>query len=595
MLNINPIQQQQLWQQQLITKDSNSIDNNKRNSSNIFKQQLAILQNLPNCYLSPSFVDNIAIDRIKTLLTKQFYNANLLKVLACSCQLIATLNNNLDNIIKVHQWFTDPISNGNIITTKWDDSDDNSFFIIKSPKDADSKENINELFVGIFGTNELRKFVPNFAYIYTGFQCSNPIVDISTNKVVNWCMTGQTSYYIVYENIEPSTSLELQSKSMTFDYFLLYYLQILLALRKALAVCNFTHYDLHAGNVLLRQLPTLVAIEYETFYGKRYIHSDKIATIIDYEYSFINYDNKGYTDIDKPGSQMQAFILGDAHKLLCSVMYINFNTNKALFTKCINILKFFTPIRDDMAMVDSIDYLNDLRFNYFQLIPTVELNKVGVDELINHILPLTTNPILFTQAQTKNIINCDYNNICLSENDVIKSITNPDLALSIESFYDRLFLDNKDKLIQSTDVLTLVQKAIVDYNNLIINIDIDNLLIIKLVNNKNLIFNYQFLLSYIYYITKLLNIISKIEIAQAKYNIINSIISMLNLNITIPINNCDNYQFKLKPYIDLVLDDVGWIKTVIVSDDYKNVISLDYKFIWLERVLANLDKVLPNF
>ena len=415
IVNVN--YQKQLWQQQLLLKQQNSVDKSKRNSSNIYLDQLNIIQTLPTCHVDTTFANQV--NKIEPLLIDQFYKIDLINTIVNSSPLVATLSGSLDSIIKVYQWFT---------TLKTDNN-----FIVKNV----TKNNINHLFVALFGTNHLRKFVPNFAYIYSGVQCCNPIIDCIDNKPLN-CLYNQPSYYLIYENFGSSPTLLSQSKSMTFDYFLLYYLQILLALRKALEICNFTHYNLDGDNILLYQLPTLAAIEYDSFYGKRYIHTNKIAMIINYDYSFISYNNKTYTDIDQANSQNRAFILGDAHKLLCNIMYNNFNSNKSLFINCIKILKFFTPISD---VIDSVNYLNSIRYSAFQLLPTAELDKVGVDDLIDYILKLNNN-ILHTTIQTKNVISCDNNNICLSNDDVITNINS--LPMSIESFYDRLSLYNKD-------------------------------------------------------------------------------------------------------------------------------------------------------
>ena len=73
------------------------------------------------------------------------------------------------------------------------------------------------------------------------------------------------------------------------DWFNLY-LQVLFSLRLAHTQLDYTHYDLHTGNVLVRQLTDYEGsfyIPYTTERGTEYLLVERIASIIDYGFSHI--------------------------------------------------------------------------------------------------------------------------------------------------------------------------------------------------------------------------------------------------------------------------------------------------------------------
>ncbi len=72
---------------------------------------------------------------------------------------------------------------------------------------------VHEAFVGLYVTNNFRKFVPNFAYVLGYFECSPPILDENAN-VVSWCTKKSKTPYVIYENVKGKTLKdELQNLS----------------------------------------------------------------------------------------------------------------------------------------------------------------------------------------------------------------------------------------------------------------------------------------------------------------------------------------------------------------------------------------------
>ena len=155
-----------------------------------------------------------------------------------------------------------------------------------------------EIAVGIFGTNLLREYIPNFAFIFGYAKCGLPFpeVDMKTrhNTFTAWCTNRlRESYYIIYEYVHGIT-LTRFSRKCPKDQFLFVYIQLLLALYFARIKIDFTHYDLWTDNIVIRELDKPMRVKY-LFKGKEYyIVTSIIPTIIDYGRSHIKYKDKPF-------------------------------------------------------------------------------------------------------------------------------------------------------------------------------------------------------------------------------------------------------------------------------------------------------------
>lgn len=206
------------------------------------------------------------------------------------------------------------------------DSDD--FFIIKAPRaisiaKTDEMDLSHEAAVGFYVTNKIRNLVPTFVYVYSAFTCSAPVVE--GDIPITWCSGIPTVTYIVLENIHNSVTLGEFLEDCTEREFLEIYLQVLNALNIAVRENGYTHYDLHASNVLVHRLPDPVAIRYfgandHRTSKERYLVTNCIATIIDYGASRFTYDgvNFGLYGVSSHNIFVdRAFPIHDAYKLLC--------------------------------------------------------------------------------------------------------------------------------------------------------------------------------------------------------------------------------------------------------------------------------------
>ncbi|AYV86114.1 MAG: protein kinase [Solivirus sp.] len=232
-------------------------------------------------------------------------------------------------------------------------------YIIKVPSGKDeADEQIHEYFVGAFGTNSLRDYIPNFSYVLGLFKCSPPYVDsfttgdgTSLSKAITYCQNNDPNNlvdYIIYENVgapssvpgqassptsskEGAPSLEDFIRTATFNQFLNVFVQIILALQVAYEKIDFTHGDLHDNNILIKRLPSPIAIPYEIGTGESkrtyYVVTDTVAMIIDYGRSHIKYNSQmyypykprdyGYNGVNIGIYPNRSYPIMDIFKILC--------------------------------------------------------------------------------------------------------------------------------------------------------------------------------------------------------------------------------------------------------------------------------------
>lgn len=217
---------------------------------------------------------------------------------------------------------------------------------------------IHEIFIGLFGTNFLRAQVPNFSFVYGGFACSPPF--ISEKNVLSWCSNNCTPdqirqgtcsevSYALYENVTPAIDLRKRIENCTGEQYLNWFLQVTLALYTASKEINFTHFDLHNENVLIRQLGRRVNVPYQ-FQGRTiFVETDTIPMLIDYGFSFCTYRGR-----DHPakfgglrkflGNFTGSFPMYDIYKLLLwGYVTANDTKNQQVFDVSRQLFRYFSP------------------------------------------------------------------------------------------------------------------------------------------------------------------------------------------------------------------------------------------------------------
>lgn len=343
-------------------------------------------------------------DRFREILTSYFYDGVMMRTAFCILQAVISTQGQLkDGGLKDYQrirhWIhaTEQIAtsaSSYVIAASFGASE--ALLIAKTPQPDEASEGyIHEYVVGLV-LNNLRQYVPNFAYVFGTFDCASPI--IGHGKVYSWCGYQPGAGYIIYENISPAESLERLNPSISLELFLNYYLQALLALRLANEKYGFTHYDLHGSNLLIRALPEKVAIAYHTPVGKRYLETNAIATIIDYEYSHVRVDglSLGVVDLEN-GIFAESFPLHDAFKLLLSSMASMLVDHNETFQQLVPLLRFFTQENPISFVEEEADFL------YF-LPRTHQTLSRSLDDFIRYLIELY--PQLLVETPTAPTLNC---------------------------------------------------------------------------------------------------------------------------------------------------------------------------------------------
>lgn len=316
-------------------------------------------------------------------------------------------------------------------------------FVLKYPRDKNDKSLLHEMLVGILGTGSLKVLIPNYAYIYGGFTCSSPIYDKKDSKVITrWCDSNSPNKisYVVYENIKNSIPMDKLSAECTVTleaFFNRYSIgfrrgcnqglqvfkevigQCFYALRNMYKKIDFTHYDLHPGNILITKLEEKMSIGYNS-YDERpvYINSQYIAKIIDFGFSHFKYHDR---DLGKSRLEQfsiyadKSFIMYDIYKIIvfCAsrasnlsyervdlltvtdfIKKVDFHWDLLIFLEEISLGDY--PVIDDVQDINQNDDPEEILIEMFQKIPITvkKLSKVFayLQELteVNIVLALNT-------------------------------------------------------------------------------------------------------------------------------------------------------------------------------------------------------------
>lgn len=281
-------------------------------------------------------------------------------------------------------------------------------FVVKAPRNPiRADELVHEVFIGTYGTNQLRSLnVPHFAWIYGMFNCSPPFIDSSDEgkkKVVAWCnsTTKNAVVYAIYENLAPAKSFGDMAQTATPEAFMKRYLSLLLGLRAGVKLLGYTHYDLHSGNALdVERFNGRFYIPMETLNGIEYVESDgTIPTIIDEGNAHIQmrgtdgrlqhfgFVSEGAENLTMFGIYRdRAHPMHDAYKLLCFCLYDMLSpaegksgaSNPDTYMALAPLLRFFNNSEDINALLVAQRQL------FFSLPYTAQTSKLALDDWIDY-------------------------------------------------------------------------------------------------------------------------------------------------------------------------------------------------------------------
>lgn len=376
-------------------------------------------------------LDNLDGQLLKNDISNQFYNAEVMRAAACTIESIIKAppseigslyhNELLRKYITHLKQIGAESANGYALLG--DFGKIKGMFVEKVSRDPNNDDLLHELIVGLYGTNKARNYIPNFAYIYGGFKCSPPVIDPETKQLTSWCLDNTNAVnYILYENVAPAVSMKEYLESCTPQDFLNIYMQVLYSLRLGHKLFDFTHYDLHHENILIRDYKIhhqnrVFQILYETENGNEYLTANKIATFIDVGYSHIQHNNNHfgiYGLIPYFTYPDRSWIMHDAYKFLLFCMEDGLQYNRGVFNEAAKIFKYFNQVEDPVTAIEA-----QIPLNYsFPL--TEETAGLNLDDLARHIRAVCDCSFINARLSSDPVLECE--GVCVEEREILRQI-----------------------------------------------------------------------------------------------------------------------------------------------------------------------------
>lgn len=143
-----------------------------------------------------------------------------------------------------------------------------------------------EATAAFYSLNSLRRYIPNFMFVYALMLCTSPVVDEESKKLLNWCepvsKRSKPGSYLLCEFIPHAQLMEKALDKLGFADFFSVLVQILNAFNMAYTLCGYNHRDFHLENVLVSGVDEALAIPMESTKYSVHLRTSMVATIIDY-------------------------------------------------------------------------------------------------------------------------------------------------------------------------------------------------------------------------------------------------------------------------------------------------------------------------
>jgi hypothetical protein len=269
---------------------------------------------------------------------------------------------------------------------------DTNLFVMKAPRNPRNDDLVHEALVGFYAMNKLSHILPNYMRVYGYTKCSPPA--IRNKEAVTWCSSSTPAVsYLITENIRDGPTIKEFMKdpnTTVFDFLAVFY-QLINALNIAYKYYGYTHYDLHAGNVIIRKYSRLIAIP---FFGTNdkpigYIATVYVPYIIDYGFSRITVGGIGFGKIglEKFGVTGEtAFPMYDIYKILGFLgETIHTNSQTAHFNDINAVLERLFSFFGDGTLVERVRRrINNSRKDFYG--PDSRYRDITHDNYINWLL-----------------------------------------------------------------------------------------------------------------------------------------------------------------------------------------------------------------
>jgi hypothetical protein len=449
------------------------------------------------------FLDHINYDELTKLVSKEFYNIEVMKTMSCF----------IHSVLDSEQDYIDYLTRPNVLKFK-DKTNLLVFFTaFLTGKERilafkyDNEDTLEEGMVGLLGVNSLRAIIPTFAWIYGFTKCNLPVFTKSGNKyeIVTACQQkvgyGKKDYIgMISEYVNGPTLIDyirtpqsVNVKESGLKELLSALLTILYSLKYANEKMKYVHWDLHQNNVLMRELNVNNAYIYLPDENEYLWVGSHLATIIDYGLSSFEYEGKNISRYAYPqygiNPELSTSPLNDFFKLINSLYSITFNdylknkTNRFAMEKFKVVLKiygYFLGTNDSNEMAEVNEAANKT-FSIFPNAPNYTISdfvknigsNVTLDDIIKMIKNWTENYHLnlFTQNKPTTVLSCD-TGACLDEFMIEKVIMSREQPLSLQEavlLSSRLKNGNpKDQKYQKEK--NILDNFLIDYVDKIYNI-----------------------------------------------------------------------------------------------------------------------------
>jgi len=550
---------------------------------------------------------SLKTNKVESLLNTQFYNAEAMQAMGCLSEAIVSIPMSQKSSIvpneRTRRWITGLKQIGaesvEGFAIKADlNKEPNGLYIIKAPRDPENNELLHEWFVGVKGTNMLRSKVPNFAYIYGGFKCAPPVIT-PDKDIVAWCNNTKNNVsYVLYENIAPAKSVkQYVQEGCTFQQWLNIYLQTLYALSEANKDIGFTHYDLHDDNVLVREVKGRKNfwIPYTEIYKTGdgrvmkknvYLNSTGISTIIDFGFSHIIVDGKHYGIYDRMPWGVypdRTFPLHDAYKLLLMSMRTMLSSkNMDCFNGASKILLFFDSAETAVNIVAK-------QAHSYYFLPLTHATADGtIDQLISFIRNTIQIDFLKEDRPSENILGCSGNDVCITNQQTMTTMGLLGTSLAAKTIFDFYDLATRlqnrfknqapseqintrkewEQLIRGFDYSTIINKAIIEYNQIITETSkaLNDTINILTIDDLSLdsIMTKQVLLQYKWFVSKVANLFDHMQRLKVNKDAIIYTSKLYGDELKAQqVETIWNIAYKQKPTLDLLIDSIRKTKNFV--------------------------------
>lgn len=204
-------------------------------------------------------------------------------------------------------------------------------------KDENERQNtikrdmtIREYYIGVKAMNKLRYIVPNFVYTFGCFMFDNSLEkfyeDLSVKK--NPFIVYEKIPGVIKEDKHLNTVRNLIDNKINFNQWLVIFFQLLLALEVAQREVEFTHFDLHFDNVMIRKQDNFefsLPLDMSTYTIK---NPEFIPVIIDFGRSTCIIDDKTIGAYGFEGFGVNSFVLNHMVPGQDMYMFISFCCNQ---------------------------------------------------------------------------------------------------------------------------------------------------------------------------------------------------------------------------------------------------------------------------